>query len=70
MAEGKVIVMYDQLVNLISTVGFPIAVSIYLLVRFGDKLDSLVKSIDNLREDIAAVINTQERDCQLKKSRE
>ncbi|MTK12530.1 MAG: YvrJ family protein [Clostridiaceae bacterium] len=48
--------MYDQLVTLISTVGFPIAVSIYLLTRFERKIDELVKSIQGLREDIAAVI--------------
>lgn len=48
--------MYDQLVNLISGVGFPIAVSIYLLIRFENKIDELVKSIQDLKEDIAAVI--------------
>jgi hypothetical protein len=53
--------MYDQLVSLISTVGFPIAVSIYLLIRFEDKIDLLVQSIHELREDISAVIKNQER---------
>lgn len=53
--------MYDQLVSLISTVGFPIAVSIYLLIRFENKIDLLVQSIQDLREDISAVIKNQER---------
>lgn len=48
--------MYDQLVSLISDLGFPIAVSIYLLIRFESKIDLLVKSIQDLREDIADVI--------------
>ncbi|ADK16302.1 hypothetical protein CLJU_c32550 [Clostridium ljungdahlii DSM 13528] len=55
------IFMYDQLVSLISTVGFPIAVSIYLLIRFENKIDLLVKSIEDLREDISAVIKNQEK---------
>jgi hypothetical protein len=58
---GRVIFMYDQLVSLISTVGFPIAVSIYLLIRFENKIDLLVKSIEDLREDISAVIKNQEK---------
>mgnify|MGYP001498712715 CR=1 FL=1 len=53
--------MYDQLVSLISTVGFPIAVSIYLLIRFENKIDLLVKSIEDLRADIAAVIKDREK---------
>lgn len=48
--------MYDQLVSLISSVGFPIAVSIYLLIRFESKIDLLVKSIQDLKVDIADVI--------------
>jgi len=31
--------MYDSLVELISNVGFPVAVSVYLLVRVEKKLD-------------------------------
>ncbi len=61
MARGRVIFMYDQLVSLISTIGFPIAVSIYLLIRFENKIDLLVKSIEDLREDISAVIKNQEK---------
>lgn len=46
--------MYDQLVNLISTVGFPIAVSVYLLVKFEKKLDYIIVLLSEIKEDIAA----------------
>ncbi|MFL0252978.1 YvrJ family protein [Clostridium neuense] len=44
----------DSLVGLIGNVGFPIAVSIYLLVRIEGKLESLTNSINNL----SGVINS------------
>lgn len=47
----------DNLVTLIGNVGFPIAVSIYLLVRIEGKLESLTSSINNL----SAVINHIEK---------
>ncbi|OAA92711.1 YvrJ family protein [Clostridium coskatii] len=53
--------MYDQLVSLISTVRFPIAVSIYLLIRFENKIDLLVKSVEDLKADISAVIKYQKK---------
>lgn len=53
--------MYDQLVNLISNLGFPIAVSIYLLIRLESKIDISIQSLNNLKEDIAVVIKNQER---------
>ena len=37
--------MYDSLVELISNVGFPVAVSVYLLVRVEKKLDYLIKAL-------------------------
>ncbi|AWI03507.1 YvrJ family protein [Clostridium drakei] len=37
-----------DLVNLIGNVGFPIAVSIYLLVRIEGKMEILTQSINNL----------------------
>lgn len=43
----EVIVLGD-LVNLIGNVGFPIAVSIYLLVRIEGKMEILTQSINNL----------------------
>lgn len=47
----------DAIVSLIGNVGFPIAVSIYLLVRIEGKLESLTSSINNL----SSVINTMEK---------
>ena len=38
----------EELIKIIGNVGFPIAVSIYLLVIFGNKLDRLSDSVDNL----------------------
>jgi len=52
--------MYDQLVNLISNLGFPIAVSIYLLIRLESKIDISIQSLNDLKEDIAVVIKNQE----------
>ncbi|MCT8977904.1 YvrJ family protein [Clostridium sp. CX1] len=40
--------MSSELLNLIANVGFPIAVSIYLLVRLEAKLEVLTVSINNL----------------------
>lgn len=48
--------MYDEFVKLISTVGFPIGVSVYLLVRFEKKIDSLQFSISELTKVITTVI--------------
>lgn len=44
----------EAIVSLIGNVGFPIAVSIYLLVRIEGKLENLTNSINNL----SSVINT------------
>ncbi|WP_411681337.1 YvrJ family protein [Clostridium thailandense] len=38
----------DDLLNIIGNVGFPIAVSVYLLVRLEGKLEVLTQSINNL----------------------
>ncbi|MCA1037895.1 YvrJ family protein [Bacillus infantis] len=38
----------DQLIPLISDVGFPIVVTLYLLHRIEAKLDSVVQSIQSL----------------------
>ena len=34
--------MYDEIVKLISNLGFPVAVSIYLLVRLDKKLEEII----------------------------
>ncbi len=44
----------ETIVNLMSNVGFPIAVSVYLLVRVESKLENLTVSINNL----SSVINS------------
>ena len=38
----------EELMKIIANVGFPIAVSLYLLVIFGNKLDKLSDAVDNL----------------------
>ncbi|MDQ0201894.1 YvrJ family protein [Neobacillus ginsengisoli] len=40
----------DELIPIISQVGFPIVVSLYLLYRIETKLDMVVQSIQNLPE--------------------
>lgn len=42
--------MVEQIIPLISEVGFPIVVSLYLLYRIESKLDLVVQSIQNLPE--------------------
>jgi uncharacterized membrane protein len=44
----------DELVKLISNIGFPIAVSVYLLTVFGGKLDQMQASLDRLADLIQA----------------
>ncbi len=38
----------EEIIKVIGNVGFPIAISLYLLVIFGNKLDRLSDSVDNL----------------------
>ncbi|MEH7114047.1 YvrJ family protein [Neobacillus niacini] len=40
----------EQMIPLISEVGFPIVVTLYLLYRIESKLDMVVQSIQNLPE--------------------
>ena len=44
--------MNNDLLNMIGSVGFPIAVSVYLLVRLESKLEVLTVSINNLANSI------------------
>ncbi|MBU3179992.1 YvrJ family protein [Clostridium psychrophilum] len=53
--------MYDAFVKLVSTVGFPIGVSIYLLVRFEERIENLNKSISYLTAIISTVIGKYEK---------
>lgn len=45
----------DQLIPVISEVGFPIAVTLYLLYRIEAKLDVVVQSIQNLPDRMKAL---------------
>ncbi|MCI6693896.1 MULTISPECIES: YvrJ family protein [unclassified Clostridium] len=45
----------EELVNLVANIGFPIAVSIYLLVRVERKLEGLTNSINNLSQTINSI---------------
>ncbi|NMB41406.1 MAG: YvrJ family protein [Firmicutes bacterium] len=46
----------EELVPLIANLGFPIAVSVYLLVRIEGKMESLTLSIRELSEAIGKMI--------------
>ena len=53
--------MFDAFVKLVNTVGFPIGVSIFLLVRFEKKIEDLNKSISELTVAISTVIGKSEK---------
>lgn len=53
--------MFDAFVKLVNTVGFPIGVSIYLLVRFEKKIEDINKSISALTVAISTVIGKYEK---------
>ncbi len=57
--------MYDQLVMLISNVGFPIAVSLYLLLRIEKKLEELTKALNSLDKSILSAIEHQKMSISL-----
>lgn len=51
--------MYEEFTKLISTTGFPIGVSVYLLVRFEKKIELLNKSISELTAVITTIMGNQ-----------
>lgn len=53
--------MYEEITNFISTLGFPIGVSVYLLVRFEKKIEDLNVSINELTRVITTVIGNEKR---------
>jgi hypothetical protein len=57
----EVDIMFDEFTALVSTVGFPIGVCIYLLVRFEKKIEELSVSISNLTKVITAVMGNQKK---------
>ena len=46
----------DEIVSLIGNLGFPIAISLYLLVRIEGKLEDLTKSLKELSQVIARFV--------------
>ncbi len=46
----------EQMVSLIANLGFPIAISIYLLVRIEGKLEDLTVSLKELSQVISRII--------------
>ncbi|HEY5562147.1 MAG TPA: YvrJ family protein [Clostridiaceae bacterium] len=46
----------DELIKIVSNLGFPIAVSLYLLIRFEAKIELLSSSINNLTNVISGKI--------------
>ncbi len=46
----------DELIPLIANLGFPIVVSIYLLVRIEEKLEALTVSLKEVSKVIAALV--------------
>ncbi|APF28349.1 YvrJ family protein [Clostridium botulinum] len=59
--------MYEQLIKLISDVGFPIAVSLYLLLRIEKKLDEITKALTSLDKTITSVMKQEVDDHFTKK---
>jgi hypothetical protein len=53
--------MGGDLVNLIGNLGFPIAVSVYLLVRVESKMENLTCSINNLSSAINDMLKNEKR---------
>ena len=47
--------MYENIQGLIANVGFPIAISMYLLVRIEGKLNCLTDSISELSKNITTI---------------
>lgn len=49
--------MSSDIQSLIANVGFPIAISMYLLIRIESKLQSLTESINELSKNIISIKN-------------
>jgi YvrJ protein family len=57
--NNEVINIMEDIVQLISNLGFPIAISLYLLIRIEGKLESLTLSINNLSQTINSIKKSQ-----------
>lgn len=51
--------METTLLNQIAQYGFPIVISLYLLIRMEQKIDSLSKAITELNYNLSAITNLQ-----------
>ena len=51
----------DDLGRFISTVGFPVAVATFLLIRMNGKVDRLVDAINKLTDHLRHLEDTRER---------
>lgn len=51
--------LYDELIMLISNLGFPAAVSIYLLVRVEKKLDDLTEAFSEFTKVLITMLRTK-----------
>ncbi|HHZ13378.1 MAG: YvrJ family protein [Clostridiales bacterium] len=45
----------EQVLGLVANLGFPIVVSVYLLVRIENRMESLTESIHQLAEAVATI---------------
>jgi hypothetical protein len=45
----------EQVLGLVANLGFPIVVSVYLLVRIENRMESLTESIHRLAEAVATI---------------
>ncbi|HCL4436572.1 TPA: YvrJ family protein [Clostridium botulinum] len=59
--------MYEQLIKIVSDVGFPIAVSLYLLLRIEKKLDEITKALTILDKTITSIMKQQKDEESTKK---
>ncbi|MCR1934039.1 YvrJ family protein [Clostridium tepidum] len=59
--------MYEQLIKIVSDVGFPIAVSLYLLLRIEKKLDEITKTLISLDKTISSTMKQEKNKCSTKK---
>lgn len=59
--------MYEQLIKIVSDVGFPISVSLYLLLRIEKKLDEITKTLISLDKTISSTMKQEKNKCSTKK---
>mgnify|MGYP003759814467 CR=1 FL=1 len=51
----KVVEIMEQMLGFVANLGFPIVVSVYLLVRIENRMESLTESIHQLAQAVAAL---------------